>query len=134
VLQVLSEMIRSEELLRLVAFAKLVRVVEMLVSFIPVGRIGELLSTIPANISDSGVDAGRVEGGVRAFERSTRPGMAPKMERVLVTFSFILVLEPVPTESACVLLLGLVKSAKVGQQVQSNGGKKIKSTGLRGHP
>lgn len=52
-LQMLSEVIGTEELLGLIAFAKFVHVIEMLRPGIPVGGIGELFTAIPAHVDCS---------------------------------------------------------------------------------
>ena len=46
VFEVLSEVISAEELLRLVAFAKLVNVIEVLSTLIPLRRIGKFFAAI----------------------------------------------------------------------------------------
>ena len=51
VFQVLAEVIRSIELLRLIALPKLVNVVQMLSSDVPLRWVGKLFATIAANVS-----------------------------------------------------------------------------------
>lgn len=48
--QVLTEMVRPEELLRLIAFAELVDMIQVLRAPVPLRRIRELLPAIPAHI------------------------------------------------------------------------------------
>ena len=52
VFEMLPEMVRAEELLRLVAFSEFVGVDKMPSAFIPVGRwfVGELLATVAASV------------------------------------------------------------------------------------
>jgi len=50
VFQMLAEVISAEELLRLVAFAKFVNVVEMFGACLPAGRVGEFFATVTADV------------------------------------------------------------------------------------
>ena len=101
VLQVLSKMICAEEFLGLVALAEFMHVIQVLGPNVPICGIWKLLTAIPANV---GCTRRRgVEGGVRAREGSARPRMAPKMQRVLVSFGLILVFETVGAVLASVL-------------------------------
>jgi len=50
VFQMLAEVIGAEELLRLVAFAKFVNVVEMFGACLPAGRVGEFFATVTADV------------------------------------------------------------------------------------
>lgn len=109
VFQVLAEVVCAEELLRLVALAELVDVVEVLGASLPARGIGEFFATIAADIRAT-TGHGLVEGGLRACEGGARPGMVTQMKRVLVTLSFVLVLEPVRAVSAAILFLRLVHS------------------------
>jgi hypothetical protein len=49
-LQVLSEVVCAEKLLGLVAFPKLMHMIQMLRSCFPIRRIGELCTAITANV------------------------------------------------------------------------------------
>ena len=118
VLEVLTEVIGAKEFLRLIAFAEFVHVLKMVDTVVPVRMwvVGELLSTIAANVhSRYRVHQGRgVVGcnGTRRVESSfvlagqsgTRPGMTAKVKGVLMTFSLVLVFEPIVTEVAAILL------------------------------
>jgi len=111
VLEVLAEMIRAEKLLRLVAFAELVHVVQVLGAEVPLRRIGELVAAVAADIC--AIDAGLVEGCSRAGEGSAGPGVLAEVEGVLVALGFVFVFEAVGTVCACVLLFGFVQSVVV---------------------
>ena len=50
VLQMLSEVISAKELLCLIAFAELVRMVQMLCPSVPIGRVRKLLATESTNV------------------------------------------------------------------------------------
>lgn len=104
VLQMLSEVICAEELLGLVALAELVRMVQMLCSGVPVGGVRKLLATESAYVGGGWTSRGRVKCSLYASERSTRPGVSPQMQRILVAFSLVLVLEPIRAILANVLL------------------------------
>jgi hypothetical protein len=104
VLQMLSEVVCAEEFLGLVALAKLVRMVQMLCSDVPVGRVGELLATESADVGRGWTSRRRVKRSLYASERSTRPGVSPQVQRILVAFSLVLVLEPIWAILANVLL------------------------------
>lgn len=77
VLQVLSEVICAEELLGLIAFAKLVRMVQMLCSDVPIGRVRKFLATETADVGRGWTSGRSVKRSLYASERSTRPGVSP---------------------------------------------------------
>ena len=104
VLQMLSKMICTEKLLGLIAFAKFVRVVQMLCSSVPVRRIEKLLATESAQVGCGWTGRIRVERSLNASERSTRPRMSPQMQRILMALRLIFVLEPIRAILANVLL------------------------------
>jgi hypothetical protein len=108
VLEVLAEVVGAEEFLSLVAFSKLVHMVEVFRALFPARRIGEFVATIAADVCTI-TGHGRVEGGFWACKRSTRPRVTSQVQRVLVTFCFVLVLEAVRTISTAILLFGLVQ-------------------------
>jgi len=65
-LEMLPEMVCSEELLCLVAFAELVDMVQMLGTNVPLRRVGEILAAVTADIC-----AATVRGGMeRRFNAS----------------------------------------------------------------
>ena len=66
VFQVLAEVIGAEELLRLVAFAEFVDVVEMFGACLPSWRVGEFLTTVTADV--------RTVAGHRRMESGFRTG------------------------------------------------------------
>ena len=103
-LQVLAKVIGAEELLGLVAFAKLMHVIQVLGPSVPIRGIGELLTAITAYVGCCRVGWRGVKGRTHTSERSARPRMPPKMERVLVSFGLVLVLESVRAVLARVLL------------------------------
>lgn len=107
VLEMLSEMIRAVKLLRLVAFTELVHVVEVLGADVPLWRVWKLETAVAAGVGTIG---GAVEGGFDTGERSAGPGVFAEMERVLVAFGFVFVLEAVRAVAAHVLFLGFVES------------------------
>lgn len=60
-LEVLTEVVCTEELLALIAFTKLVDVVEMVHSYVPVRRIRKFLAAVPTCVCVGGVrEASRV--------------------------------------------------------------------------
>lgn len=67
VLEVLAEVVGAEELFGLVALAEFVDNIEMLRASFPAGRIGELFTTVAADIRTV-AGHGLVEGGFRAGE------------------------------------------------------------------
>ena len=116
VLQMLAEMVGTEELLGLVAFAEFMYTVEMRTTCFPIRSwlIGELCSTVAASIEccerggrRRGLKLGRsvvggwyvgrrVEGAVEtAVQGGARPGVFPEVKRILVTLGFILILESI---------------------------------------
>lgn len=112
VLEMLPEVIGAVELLRLVALAELVHVVQVLGAQVPVGGVvGELVAAVAAYVGGSGVHGRGVEGGVDAGECGAGPGVATEMERVLVALSLVFVFEAIGAVLACVLLFGLMSAA-----------------------
>lgn len=109
VLQVLSEMVSPEELLRLVALAKFVHMVEMLGPQIPLWWVGEFLATVSTHIMSAASRRG-VKGGLDTSKSSTRPTVTSQVQGVLMSLGFILVFEPVRTVSTCVLLFRFVQA------------------------
>jgi hypothetical protein len=103
VLEVLSKVVCSEELFGLIAFAKFVYTREMFNSAIPVGRrmVWEFLTTEATDICyrtvrPLGIRRTRgVEDCLIAGDGRTGPRVSPQMERVLVSFGFVLILEAV---------------------------------------
>lgn len=112
----LTEVVGAEELLRLIAFTELVYVGEMLATGVPIGRgiVWKLFAAVSASIERrhrvqrrcrltravfGRRDGGRrVEGGVVLTAKDrTRPGMLAKVERILMSFGFVFVLEAVVT-------------------------------------
>jgi hypothetical protein len=67
----LSEVICAEELLGLIAFTELMRMVQMLSSSVPVGGVGELFATESADIGRGWTRRRRVERSLHASKRST---------------------------------------------------------------
>lgn len=126
-LEVLSEVIGTEELLALVALAELVHDGQVLTASNPVGGriVGELETAIATDVvlgvgawltclrmvgvgmrRDS--SAGMEDGFVGAVQGGTRPRVEAQVEGVLMTFSFVLILEAVVAVLAVILLLGLM--------------------------
>ena len=66
VFQVLAEVIGAEELLRLVAFAEFVNMVEMFGACLPAWRVGEFFTTVTADV--------RTIAGHRRMESGFRTG------------------------------------------------------------
>lgn len=104
VLEMLSEVICSVEPFALVALSKLVYMANVISSRRPISRVGEFVATEPANISAASVGSTRVKRAFDACQCGARPRVAPQMKRVLMPFSFVLVLEPIRTVRATVLL------------------------------
>jgi hypothetical protein len=107
-LEVLAEVIRAEELLRLVTLSKLVHMVEVFGAKLPARRIGELFTTITTDVSTVAGHR-RVECCLWASECSAGPRMTSQVKGVLVAFCFVLVFEAIGTISTTVLLFGLVQ-------------------------
>lgn len=103
----LAEMVGAEELLRLVALSKLMDVIQVLRADVPLGWIRELLATVAARVHTIAIERS-MERSFYARKSGTAPRMTPQMQGVLVSFSFILVLEAVRTVCAGVLLLRFV--------------------------
>jgi hypothetical protein len=103
--QVLSKMICAEELLGMIAFAKFVHVIQMLGPHLPIRGKWELLPAITAYIGCTRMGLGGVEGRLYTCKRSARPRMTPEMERILVPFGLVLILETIRAELASVLFL-----------------------------
>lgn len=107
VLQVLSEVIGSEELFGLVALAKLVKEIQMLCANVPLRRIRVFLTAVAASIRAIG-NIRAMERGLDACKRCTGPGVQSKMQRVLVSLRLVLVLKAIRTVGASILFFGLV--------------------------
>ena len=67
-LKMLPEVIRAEELLRVVALAELVDRSEMLRSSTQISRIGKLLAAVAADVEETGFRRRSVEGGFDACQ------------------------------------------------------------------
>lgn len=80
VLQMLPEMVRAEELLGLVTFAKFMNMIEMLCSCLPVGGVRELFSAVPAGIECCWSSGRWMESGLGPSKSRTGPRMAPEMK------------------------------------------------------
>jgi hypothetical protein len=128
VLQVLAEVICAEKLLGRIALAELVYSLEMLVALFNVllggiswhdttvqgpaarahARPGKVESAVTAGVSFTRPIRWVVKGPVVAWQGGARPGVPPHMQRVLVAFCLILVLESVATIIALILFLSFV--------------------------
>ena len=127
VFQVLSEVVCTIEFFTLVAFAELVDLGEVLAAGHPVGLrvVGELFATVSTNIDGCistllrrwHVASVRMRWHRRAwiegssetsFQSGTGPRVTAKMERILMSFGFVLVLESIVAVLAEVLLLRLM--------------------------
>jgi hypothetical protein len=111
VLQVLSEVVGAEELLRLVALAKLVHIGQVLKARLPVGRRGKLLAAVAARVRGGRLVWRRVKGRLEVRQRRARPRVPAQVQAVLVPLRLVLVLEAVIAVRACVLLLRTMNSA-----------------------
>lgn len=80
VLQVLSKMVGTEELLGLVALAEFVHVIQVLGPGVPIRWIRELLTAISTNVGCSRMGWRCMVGGMYACQRSARPRMETKMK------------------------------------------------------
>lgn len=78
-LQVLAEVVSTEEFLRLVAFAELMHVVQVICSHIPLGWIGELFATVAAGVHAT-AGRRRMEGSLGTGECCAGPRMPPQMK------------------------------------------------------
>lgn len=105
-LKVLSEVVCPEEFLVLVAFAELVHFAQMVVPRLPIRRVRELFAAVAANIYVVLFDGRRVESCFwSACDGRAAPRVFSKVERVLVAFGLVLVLEAVRAVLAAILLL-----------------------------
>lgn len=121
VFQVLSKVIGAEELLGVVAFAEFVHVIQVFGAYLPIRRHWKLFTAITAYIGYAQMGLRGVECRVRACECSARPRVTPEMERILVPFCFVLVLEPVRAKLASVLLLQFVHATRLVSSANSHG-------------
>ena len=126
VLEMLTEMVGTEEFLGLVALAEFVCAVQMASALLPVGRwlIGELETAVAAGIvcrwHRLGLTrevlrgwelGGREEsGGVILSENCAGPGMSTEVEGVFMTLGFVLVLETIRAVCATMLLFRFMLS------------------------
>jgi hypothetical protein len=117
--QMLAEMVCAKEFLGPIALPKFVDIHEMFESMIPVRlwEVSKFLITEPARIRREII--GRLKTGwdrrvewvlVACANDCAGPRMAPKVERILVTLSFVLGLEPVLAELAGVLFFHLMQA------------------------
>lgn len=129
VLEVLAEVVGTEELLAAVALPELVHLLQMPDSFLPIlvcdvpmcrsaGRDtapGEVLAAVAAGIRFAGPVCALVERPVECLERRAAPTMPPHVKAVLVALSLVLVLEAVAAEVALILLFLFVSSEFLGR-------------------
>lgn len=126
VLQVLPEMIGPVEFLACVALPELVHILQVVDAQFPVRvgnessrgrcrvpRASELLATIPANVCVAGAGGAIVECPLVARQCRARPAMATDMQRVLVSFGLVLVLETVAAKRALVLFLRFMCTVEI---------------------
>jgi len=73
VFEMLTEVVGAVKFLRVVALAKFVHVGEVLDASLPVGRRGEFVTAVAADVRGRRVDRGGVEGGLDAGESSAGP-------------------------------------------------------------
>ncbi len=116
VFEMLSEVIRSVEFLGLVALPEFMDVDEVISPDIPVGlrKVGKVFAAVAAGVelrsprsSRAGPRRG-VEGCLVVGYRCARPGMTAQMERVLMAFGFVFILEAVIAILARILFLHLM--------------------------
>lgn len=74
-LQVLSEVVRAEELFGLVAFTKLMDMIQMLRPRFPIGRVGKFFTAISANVCHVWTN----RGGVESCLNTGKCGAGPRM-------------------------------------------------------
>lgn len=123
VLQVLPEMISPVEFLACVALPELVHILQVVDAQFPVRvgnessrgrcrvpRASELLATIPANVCVAGTGGAIVECPLVARQCRARPAMATNMQRILVSFGLVLVLETVAAKRTLVLFLCFMRT------------------------
>jgi hypothetical protein len=80
---------------------------------IPIGlrKVWKLLAAVATSIVRRtriclrGWGSRRVKSGLIPWQGGARPGMTPQVKRVLMTFSLVLILEPIIAELARILLL-----------------------------
>lgn len=100
----LTEMVCAKELFGLVALAKLMRVIQVLCSGIPVRWVRKFFAAEPTQVGRCWTSRVGVERSLNTSKCSTRPGMTPQMQRILMTLGLIFVLEPVRAVLTNVLL------------------------------
>lgn len=76
----------------------------MLCSSVPVWGVGKLFATKSTQIGRGWMGGIGVERSLNAGKRSTRPGMSPQVQRILMALGLILVLESIRAILANVLL------------------------------
>lgn len=130
VLEVLAEVVCTEELLARVALAELVHLLEVAYALLPVlvrrrthrdasagrsrsdGRPAAVvvLAAVAARVGLARMGRALVECTVVALQGRTRPAVSPHMQAILMPLHFVLVLEAVAAEGALVLLLCLMSA------------------------
>ena len=129
-LEMLTEVIGTEEFLRLIALAKFVGHVQVTGSIIPVRcwLVAKFLTAIAASVicrgygfwlTRYGGSTWKLRGGKKSrniirSEDGAGPGMATEMQGILVAFHFILILEAISTVCTTILLLSLMIPATLG--------------------
>lgn len=119
VLQVLAEVVGSIKLLTRVALAEFVHILEMSDAVLQIlfahahdalvlACPWEFVSTVSTDIDFTGFCRAVVERPLVPRQSRARPAVPSDMQRVLMPFGFVLVLETIPAEGALVLLFGLV--------------------------
>jgi hypothetical protein len=127
--EMLPEVVRAEELLRVVTLPEFVYINQMLDPGLPVALCRhflflpstegpcptpcKLVAAVAASVSVVGRSWRGVKGIHIARERGARPGMTTQVERVLVSLCFIFVLETILAISAFVLFLRLVSTKDI---------------------
>lgn len=118
VLQMLPEVIGTEEFFRVVALPKFMVLHQMVNSCLPItfqGSFGvhsmlacsspsKLFAAVPASIRFSGAGWRVVESGAIVGQSGAGPRMTPEMEGILMSFSLIFVLEAIFAVLAFILL------------------------------
>lgn len=101
-LEVLTEVVGAEELFPL-ALPEFVCMIEVLGAGVPLRWVGIFFAAVAAHISIHGPRS--VKCGLDFCQNGARPVVAAEMERVLVSFGFVQILEAIRAIGTAVLLL-----------------------------
>lgn len=111
--EMLSKMIRTEKLFRLVALSVFVTKIQMLSALFPIWRIFELLAAISTGVGCGWSWGSRVKGRARISQNRTGPGKLADVQRILVPLGLILVFESIRAKLTAVLLFRFMSASRI---------------------